>query len=233
VPWLPVPGKPQLNKTTRQLIHYLYHTSNKVSIVSHSQGCIIVRNALMTAHYFKPVRHNVAWVATGMPLKREEIYPEPIKFRRLSNPGDIFVAQLSALKLDPDMFSKVAPIKAHEFIDSYLRQISNDDLFIGNERPNVTKELTERTLEGVWMSEAGLTSVTFRNDEVTVTNANEYSYPAYLGETGLVNVPAQRVQGAYFAAGQALMWISLDRERVQGDWVLTPKLAEIRRETGR
>jgi len=92
----------QLNTTTRQLTHLLYHANEPISIVSHSQGCLQLRNASLTTALFRGqdwIKKNLMWVATGLPLSDVEIWPWP-KFKGLVNAGDT-VAQVIGLQGGP------------------------------------------------------------------------------------------------------------------------------------
>jgi hypothetical protein len=119
----------QANNTTRKVTRLLYNEAGKVSIVSHSQGVLIVRNALMTADAFRggKLRSRVAWVATGVPLRSEEVYPRPIKFRDLANKDDL-VSQGLGVRLDPDQFFR-PNAGAHDFQGAYVHLIEPTDLW--------------------------------------------------------------------------------------------------------
>jgi hypothetical protein len=95
----------QLNSTTGQITHLLYHAKGKGprSVVSHSQGCLQVRNAALTAALTAGqawTRRNLLWTATGLPISDVEIWPWPKKFHGLVNPG-YGVAQVIGLQGGP------------------------------------------------------------------------------------------------------------------------------------
>jgi hypothetical protein len=88
---LPSPPLVQLNHTTRQITHLLYHANRPISIVSHSQGCLQVRNAILAAAILgkeNEMRDRVAWVATGTPLNDHEIFFAPHKHKYFKNQDD-------------------------------------------------------------------------------------------------------------------------------------------------
>lgn len=85
------PGRVLVNSTSRRIAHIFYHASGPVSIVSHSQGCIIVRNACFALSILgkeKWVREKLAWVSAGTPLKRNEVWPTPDKYTSLVDKDD-------------------------------------------------------------------------------------------------------------------------------------------------
>lgn len=118
----------QANPITRQVTYVLYHSGTRVSIVSHSQGCLIVRNALLTANAFSggSVRKKVAWVATGLPLRDDELYPRCARFRAIANPEDP-VAQVAGVRLDGDVFEQDPD--EHSFVRAYVSRISPSDVW--------------------------------------------------------------------------------------------------------
>jgi hypothetical protein len=81
----------QLNPTTRKVTHLLYYSDRPVSVVTHSQGCIIVRNACFALFLLGKeqwVEDNLAWVATGIPLHENEVWPKPSKYTSLVHKDD-------------------------------------------------------------------------------------------------------------------------------------------------
>lgn len=81
----------QPNRAVRQLAYLLYHSSTNISVITHSQGGLLMRNALMIAHECKPktrVVERVKWVAAGIPLPDSGIYNKPEGFIALENPLD-------------------------------------------------------------------------------------------------------------------------------------------------
>ena len=88
---LPNPPFMQLDPTTREVTWVLYHSQGPVSIVSQSQGCLQVRNAILAAALLgreSYIRQEVAWVATGNPLNDAEIWPIPAKYHYVINAMD-------------------------------------------------------------------------------------------------------------------------------------------------
>jgi hypothetical protein len=118
----------QANSTTRQVAHLIYHANKQISIVSHSQGCIIVRNALLMANTYTAgkAKDRIAWVATALPLHDEEISPRPKRFRGLVNPDDT-LCQFVGLRLKPERLDGDAA-KAHDFESAYLNEVRAEDL---------------------------------------------------------------------------------------------------------
>ena len=93
LPALMLPNPPfiQLDPTTREVTWVLYHSQGPVSIVSQSQGCLQVRNAILAAALLgreSYIRQEVAWVATGNPLNDAEIWPIPAKYHYMINAMD-------------------------------------------------------------------------------------------------------------------------------------------------
>lgn len=165
-----MPGKLQFNSTTKQIAHLIYHSTEPLSIVSHSQGSILVRNGLLIAERFKSVRSNVAWVSTGTPMKSEEIHPRPAKFRDIRNANDALVAQLIGLNFDRRSLSGDESLaRAHGFTTAYHHQVSNNDLFgFGNE-PDKEQAAIEKNWAGVWNCR-GKCLISFEGDEVKLVN---------------------------------------------------------------
>jgi hypothetical protein len=122
----------QPNRTTRQLTHLLYHADEPISIVSHSQGCLITRNAILTTSLFrgtKRMRTRTAWVATGVPLSKAEVFPRPDKFEVLVNQGD-GVAQILGTHTGPGTQGVIDSILVknphHEPTNNYWPRIQPD-----------------------------------------------------------------------------------------------------------
>jgi len=126
---VPVVGQlVQANSTTRQVAHLIYHAGKRISIVSHSQGCIIVRNALLMANTYTggKAKDRITWVATALPLRDEEVCPKPDRFRGLVNPDDT-VCQFVGLRLKPEKLDGDAG-KAHDFVTAYVNEINPEDV---------------------------------------------------------------------------------------------------------
>ncbi len=118
----------QANSTTRQVAHLIYHADKPISIVSHSQGCIIVRNALWMANTYTDgkAKDRVTWIATGLPLRDEEVCPKPDRYRGLVKP-DNTVSHLIGLRFKPEKLGEDA-FEAHDFVKAYVNEINPDDV---------------------------------------------------------------------------------------------------------
>lgn len=122
-----LPGNPQVNKATRKLARVLFSSTGPVSLISHSQGCIITRNALVIADaYHSDIKDRLAWVAAALPLKTSEVYLTPKKFTVLRNQDDP-IAEAVGLQLDPNTFSN-PNLDAHSFVKSYLPLIKPEQI---------------------------------------------------------------------------------------------------------
>jgi len=123
-----IPGLGQQTRTTRQLAGLFSHHKGPLTIITHSRGCLIARNALIIANSYTggKTAGNIHWVAAGMPLRDDEVFPKAAKFKALLNKDDL-VSQLAGLNLDPNNLPYNAN-HAHEFISNYLTQISESDL---------------------------------------------------------------------------------------------------------
>lgn len=136
LPALKTPNPPfaQLNTTTRQVTHLFYHSKGNVDIVSHSQGCIQVRNALLAAGSLGKegnIRNRVAWVATGTPVNDNEVWPRPAKYRYLINATDA-VPAIIGMRGGPKTADAVLfKNPRHEPTENYFPRIGND-LFFGS-----------------------------------------------------------------------------------------------------
>ncbi|GEM_PF-1398276 len=120
----------QLNATSRMVAHLLCHSDKPVSIVSHSQGCIIVRNACFTLFLMgmkDKLKDNLAWVSTANPLNDNEVWPVPNKYESLIHPGDPLPRLLGFEgwdTVDPRVLNF-----EHGFQDNYLDKIAPDMLW--------------------------------------------------------------------------------------------------------
>jgi hypothetical protein len=125
----PLANLTQVNETTRKLTWLLYTRPGKISIVSHSLGVLNVRNALIAAGAFRgrSLRDRLAWVATGVPLRDEEIFPRPARFTALVNADDV-VARFVGCRLNPERFTWPNH-ESHDFLQGYLRQIDSRDVW--------------------------------------------------------------------------------------------------------
>lgn len=112
-------GIVQADPSTRQMAWILTHAEGPITVVSHSQGCLIVRNALLTAARMEEaetktrIADRLTWIATGLPMRDEEIAPQPKGLKVIANPADP-VAQSIGLRLDPAEFTRQRMV-AHYF----------------------------------------------------------------------------------------------------------------------
>ncbi len=114
-------GLLQGNPTTAQLTHILLHSTEPVDLVTHSQGCIIARNAMFSLAMLgktKTVRKRIAWIACGVPMSESEITPQPLQFTMLNDANDL-VAQVSSLRGNVDALQR----GTHSFINTYCPQL--------------------------------------------------------------------------------------------------------------
>ena len=123
----------QANLATRQVSYMLYRAAKQnkpVSIVSHSQGCIIVRNACFALGMVGMedyVVNQVAWVCTGSPLNENVVCPRPTKYKSLRNPND-FVAQIVGVSDLPDTTNLPEWVASHAFTE-YVEKIDANMLW--------------------------------------------------------------------------------------------------------
>lgn len=129
-------GKPtgtltQMNRTTRRLTYLLVHTRrDHVSIVTHSQGCLIMRNALLTATRIRRpgrLQNGIRWVATGVPLRNDEILAKTNRYTPLINEDDPVAKILGSLSLDLEDLTP--SLGGHDFVSAYVSKIRNSQLW--------------------------------------------------------------------------------------------------------
>ena len=121
------PEKLQGNPTTRRLAWVLYHSDQPVSLVTHSQGCLIARNAFFTMALLgneSKVRNNVAWVAAGIPISDYEICPRPNRTTILDYRDDP-VPKIVGLRGGGIPFNPAD----HDFMGNYVEQLNEDLVF--------------------------------------------------------------------------------------------------------
>jgi len=119
-----MPPVPQANHTTRQLTHLLYHNDRPLSLVTHSQGCLIARNAIHTVEFLGEkgrVTQHLAWIAVGSPVNRNMLRYTPARFRDLLIPGD-FVGQVLGMKFGYKWYHFYR--RRHEFVHEPIRDES-------------------------------------------------------------------------------------------------------------
>lgn len=114
----------QGNDTTRQLTYLLMHPpgGQRLDIICHSQGCLIVRNAIDTAGAMGRgawIRHNLRVIFCAPPFVNAELNPKPAKTEMFSNSHD-FVSQ----GLGGRLTNKTNRGNGHGFLEDYLPQIS-------------------------------------------------------------------------------------------------------------
>jgi len=124
---------PATNPATAQVAYLFHHAANNnipISIVSHSQGCIIVRNACAIMQTLKKeefIYNKLAWVATGSPLNDISSHPRPpaSRYRSMTNSNDP-VAGIIGARGNIDFSQSL--IKQHSF-ERYYDQIRSEDLW--------------------------------------------------------------------------------------------------------
>jgi hypothetical protein len=101
----------QLNPTTRQVAHLLFHADRPVTIVSNNQGSIIVRNACHTLALLGKdqfVRSHVRWIDCGGVLAPSEIAPRPCCYTPLVHAEDLSGTYLGLKrKLNPTELARL------------------------------------------------------------------------------------------------------------------------------
>ncbi len=118
----------QHNNTTKQLAYILYYQPSPITIISHSQGTIITRNALMTVALLgkeRKMRKGVAWTATGMPMQNSEVWPMPDDFLLHVNPNDPIAAVVGLRGGGHTMESLIALGVTHNPMCNYFPKIYN------------------------------------------------------------------------------------------------------------
>jgi hypothetical protein len=138
----------QKNPTTRQLTHLLYFAEKPISIISHSQGCIQVRNACYSLGLLgkdRAVESDIAWVACGSPLGESEVWPRPSRYRSLINGNDA-VAKVIGFKGGTD--GNLFPITDH-FMPNYVHHLSPHDVFNAGEPPVAERSRSVPTVHTV------------------------------------------------------------------------------------
>lgn len=118
----------QHNPTTRQVARLLHdHPQSCISIIGYSQGALIVRNALYTLAVLGKedfVTKHVAFVAPGLPINDNEVWPVPRKFTPLERPNDPVPAVLGLRSRDVSW--RELGLAHHQFFeDGYVKQITD------------------------------------------------------------------------------------------------------------
>jgi hypothetical protein len=115
----------QLNTTTRQLTHLIYHAKKPILLVTHSQGCLQARNAIFTVGLFRGedwVSKHVRWIATGSPVSDAEMWPRLNWFKAFVEDGDP-VAQVVGLRGGKGSFDAMSGA-SHWFTSQYVDRIA-------------------------------------------------------------------------------------------------------------
>jgi len=131
--WSMLPGLSlvdQRDRTTRLIASYLYSrvSDGPVSIVSHSQGCLQVNNALYTVALLgkrRDIEKNVAWDAAGAPIRADERMVRTAKAWTTANHADP-IANLVGLRLT---ITDNLDMDAHDFETAYLPGIEDSMFF--------------------------------------------------------------------------------------------------------
>ncbi|MEZ6087135.1 MAG: hypothetical protein R3C05_03700 [Pirellulaceae bacterium] len=120
---LPLQGNP----TTRQLAHVLLNAEAPIDLITHSQGCIIARNAMYTLAMLgarQKAEETIAWIAAGIPLNDKELSPLP--------------KQTTILDVGADPVAKIVGLRGgtreyvgsdHSFLEHYSPQLLADQLY--------------------------------------------------------------------------------------------------------
>ncbi|RYD78191.1 MAG: hypothetical protein EOP84_14580 [Verrucomicrobiaceae bacterium] len=119
----------QANETTRALTHYLYHADERIALVTHSQGCLIARNAILAASRMRGEEKPeslISWVALAAPLRDEEIIKKPRRLKVFANKNDFVAGGLGMRMMGGD--DKKNLESGHNF-ERYLGYINEDMLF--------------------------------------------------------------------------------------------------------
>ena len=117
----------QGNPTTRQLTYALLMAKGPFDLVTHSQGCLIARNAFFSLAMLNRrahCEHQIAWIAAGIPLNDHEISPRPHQTKIL-NVGDDPVAKIVGLRGGTREYKGAD----HSFLEHYLQQIEPSQLW--------------------------------------------------------------------------------------------------------
>ncbi len=120
-------GRIQANVATRKLTSVLYNAKKPISVVSHSEGCIIARNACFALFLLNKeewIRDNLAWVTTGSPLHDSVVWPKPIKYTSLIDKDDPVPKMIGFEDWDRIDLSIVR--FQHGFVQHYLPKITSE-----------------------------------------------------------------------------------------------------------
>ncbi|NRA63771.1 MAG: hypothetical protein HRU19_04770 [Pseudobacteriovorax sp.] len=119
----------QHNSATKRLAYILYN-SPRATIVSHSQGCVITRNAMFTMRALfgehEKIRKNTYWLCVGSPLHSSEYVsdwiPSEGRFHRYSHPAD----PITSIVAGGGNIKHGLNMSAHGFKEIYVERIQPD-----------------------------------------------------------------------------------------------------------
>lgn len=122
----------QLNPTTRQLAYLLYEHAKQgkpLTLVSHSGGCIISRNAILMVRllgHSKWIDKNLTWIAAANPLNANEFDffkpQDKTHFKQINDHNDPVPKVLGLRKWVPP-FSK-SNLGRHDFKENYAERVA-------------------------------------------------------------------------------------------------------------
>jgi hypothetical protein len=113
----------QHNATTRHVSHFFFHSNDRVDIVCHSQGTMIVRNALLSCKILGKDMSNIHVVMAGSPLGDSEIFPKPGKIEVKKKEHDPVVETFAF----QGVFENKQNRAKHDFVKQYVEMISDAD----------------------------------------------------------------------------------------------------------
>lgn len=125
-----MPKVVQANKTTRQVTHLLTYANSNISIVSHSQGGLIVRNALITANRLRGdswLEKGMRWVATGAPLRHEEVFAKVNRYTPVAHQNDSVAHGLGIRLMRKE--DEQNALNGHDLREAYLKRIPREALW--------------------------------------------------------------------------------------------------------
>ena len=120
-------GKIQTNVATRKLTSLFYNAKKPISVVSHSEGCTIARNACFALFLLNKedwVRDHLAWVTTGIPLHDSVVWPKPTKYTSLIDKDDPVPKMIGFEDWDHVDISIMR--FQHGFVQHYLPKITSE-----------------------------------------------------------------------------------------------------------
>ena len=113
----------QHNQTTRFVAYYLYENSGRIDIVCHSQGTLIMRNAVLSCSVLGKDVSDFHVIYTGTPMGDDELFPDvPGKVYR--NHGDPACDILGFQGID---FTSAQNAAKHSFVLQYVPRITGSE----------------------------------------------------------------------------------------------------------